>query len=73
MRLNKYLAQAGVASRRKCDDLIFEGIVTINGKIMNAPAYQVTSDDVVKVSRKRIEHRSQLIYLVLNKLFLYEP
>jgi len=32
MRLNRYLAQAGVASRRKCDELILQGRVTVNGE-----------------------------------------
>ena len=36
MRINKYLAQAGVASRRKAEDLIKAGDVTVNGKIMTS-------------------------------------
>ena len=37
MRLNRYLARAGVASRRKSDDLILAGSVRVNGKVVNRP------------------------------------
>jgi len=47
MRLNKYLAHAGVASRRESDKLIQEGVVSVNGKLIMDPAHQVSSDDVV--------------------------
>ena len=41
MRLNKYLAQSGVASRRVSDKLIQEGTVTVNNQVIIDPAYQV--------------------------------
>ncbi|MDN5983255.1 MAG: pseudouridine synthase, partial [Lactococcus sp.] len=54
MRINKYLAQAGVASRRKAEDLIKAGDVTVNGKIMTDLAYQVKSGDAVEVKQTQI-------------------
>ena len=47
MRLNKFLARAGMASRRKCDQLIASGRVIINGRIMKNYAYNVDQEDVV--------------------------
>lgn len=47
MRLNKYLARSGIASRRKCDKLIESGKVIINGCIEKNYSYQVLSNDVV--------------------------
>ena len=40
MRINKYIAQAGVASRRKADELIANGNVKVNGAVMKEPGYQ---------------------------------
>ena len=39
MRINKYIAQAGVASRRKADELIANGNVKVNGLILKEPGY----------------------------------
>jgi len=47
MRLNKFLARAGVASRRKCDSLIESGKVVINGHVKRNFGYQVGTDDIV--------------------------
>ena len=41
MRLNKYIAQAGIASRRKADELTIAGNVKINGVVMRQPGYNV--------------------------------
>lgn len=48
MRLNKFLAHAGVDSRRNCDDHVFDGKVTVNGQVVDHPGHQVDpqSDDV---------------------------
>ncbi len=65
-RLNKYISEAGVASRRAADRLIEEGKVTINGK----PAVvgdRVFDDDVVAVNGKRITKEEEDIILVFNK------
>jgi len=45
VRLNKYLAHAGVDSRRNCDEHIFEGKVTVNGKMVDHPGHQVEPGD----------------------------
>ncbi len=67
MRLNKYIAQAGLASRRKADELIASGKVKINGSVMNVQGYNVGTDDVVEVDGKIIEPIKQLVYIMLNK------
>lgn len=67
MRLNKYIAQAGIASRRKADELTINGQVKINGKTMREPGYDVMPDDVVHVAGKVITNREALVYYALNK------
>jgi len=65
-RLNKYISEAGVASRRAADRLIEEGRVTINGK----PAVvgdRVYEDDIVSVDGKRISKEEEDIILAFNK------
>lgn len=65
MRLNAFLARAGIASRRKADEIIKDGRVSVNG----APAQlnsQVQDGDVVAVDGKVVE-REQLTYVLLNK------
>lgn len=67
MRLQKYLAQAGVASRRKAEEMIRQGRVTVNGlKIVDMGA-KVTADDIVEVDGKKISLESKKIYIALNK------
>ncbi|MFI5332516.1 MAG: pseudouridine synthase [Candidatus Babeliales bacterium] len=66
MVLNKYIAHAGICSRRKAVDLIKEGLVTVKGVTVKDPAYDVTPDDVVKVSGKVIRQESK-VYVLLNK------
>lgn len=67
MRLNKYLAQAGIGSRRACDRLIQEGRVAINGKIEFLPAYQVEPTDVITFDGSVVRLENRLIYLQLYK------
>lgn len=67
MRLNRYLAAAGVGSRRHCDELIEAGRVTINGQVCTNFSAQPGEDDYVKVDRK-------LVRLDLPKtLMLHKP
>lgn len=66
MQLNKYLAHAGICSRRKAVDYIQAGQVTVNGKKITEPGYKVTPTDVVKVQGKNITIEKHL-YIVLNK------
>ncbi len=67
MRLNKYIARAGIASRREADRLTIEGRVKINGAVMNEPGYDVTDDDVVMVNGVVISGGEKYVYYVLNK------
>ncbi len=55
-RLNKFLAQAGIASRRKCDQLIKEGKVTVNGQLITNPAERVRGEEIIKVEEVRSPH-----------------
>ena len=66
MRLNKYIAHSGVASRRKADELIADGKVRINGKIAEIGS-DVKEDDVVEVNGKEIRLEKRLVYYMLNK------
>jgi len=68
MRLNKYLAHCGVASRRKCDQLIQEGKIAINGKIITDYSYKVKNQDVVVFNNKAVslDDEQYSLYL-LNK------
>lgn len=67
MRLNKYIAQAGIASRRKADELTINGQVKINGAIMRELGYDVKPDDIVIVAGKTITGGESLTYYALNK------
>lgn len=68
MRLNKYIAKAGGIARRKSDIYILNGLVSINGKIIDNPGYQVDeNDDEVLLNNKRIVYREKHRYIVLNK------
>jgi 23S rRNA pseudouridine2605 synthase len=66
LRLNRFLAAAGVASRRGADELIAGGRVTVNGKPCRDFHFQPTTTDHVKVDGKLV-HQPALIYLLLNK------
>ncbi len=67
MRLNKFLSNSGVASRRKCDKLIEEGKVFVNGKV--APQGMVIDEkkDKVTIEGKVITLPSSFVYIKLNK------
>lgn len=65
MRINKYLALCGVASRRECDKLIADGRVEVNGKIAEL-GYEVGGEDVVKVDGQEVKAKKNEYY-ILNK------
>ncbi|MGP1570051.1 MAG: pseudouridine synthase [Eubacteriales bacterium] len=70
MRLNKYIATAGIASRRKADELIKNGNVKVNGKAMLTLGYDVDENDKVEVNGRRIlkeDVNHKKLYYVLNK------
>ena len=67
VRLNKYIADAGICSRRKADELIGNGNVKVNGAVMKELGYQVEDGDVVMVNGKKIESVGKKVYVVVNK------
>ena len=67
MRINKYIAQAGICSRRKADELIVNGNVKVNGAVMKEPGYDVQEGDKVSVNGTMIEDGEKLVYYLLNK------
>ena len=67
MRLNKYIAHAGVCSRRKAGDLVKNGFIKVNGKVEKNPAIEVTDDDTVEYMGKVLKPVSNQYYLLLNK------
>ncbi len=67
MRLNKYLAHAGICSRRKASEHIKNGQVTVNDAVMNEMGYKVQDDDVVKFQGEVIIPTRNHVYLLLNK------
>jgi len=66
-RIQKILARAGVASRRKAEELITEGRVTVNGQIATLGDKADPDTDSLKVDGKRIQPQSRFHYLLLNK------
>ncbi len=67
MRINKYLAQSGIASRRKCDELISNKKIKVNGYIMTDFSYQVKFDDIVMYKNKLVDSLNDFKYYLLNK------
>ena len=65
-RLNRYIARAGVCSRRNADALIDQGLVKVNGAVVSEYWYQVAPGDVVEVNGRVISPR-RFLYLLLNK------
>lgn len=66
MRLNRFLAAAGVGSRRHCDELIAAGRVTINGRICTDFSVQPTESDHIKVGSRMVRGQRQL-HIMLHK------
>lgn len=67
IRLNKLLADSGVASRRACDELIESGAVKVNGKIVSELGTKVLRTDFITVKGDPIREKSNFIYILLNK------
>lgn len=66
IRLNKYLANAGVCSRREADILIANGEIMVNGEVVTELGRRVTPMDVVEYKGERVESQSK-VYVLLNK------
>ena len=67
-RLQKVMAESGVASRRKCEEMIFAGRVKVNGVLITEPGYKVGRDkDVIEVDGNIIKSFDKKLYILLNK------
>jgi len=68
MRLNKFLSSCGVASRRKCEEMILAGRVSVNGKTVESLGTTVNEKkDVIAVDGEVVSLPNEMIYLKLNK------
>jgi 23S rRNA pseudouridine2605 synthase len=67
VRLQKYLAEAGVASRRKCEELIAQGKIEINGEVITTQGIKVKGDEIIKVDGRLIRQEQKKVYILLNK------
>ena len=67
MRLNKFLAKGGVASRREADRLILAATTTVNGVLQMDPAFDVTQEDEIVFNGKKIKIQLDVSVLILNK------
>lgn len=66
-RLQKYLASSGIASRRKCEELILSGKIEVNGVIVKELGTKVTNKDIVKYNGKEVKKEEDKVYILLNK------
>ena len=66
MRLNRFLAHAGICSRRDADALIADGMVTVNGKIITEMGFKVGPGDDVRYAGERLKSERK-VYVLLNK------
>lgn len=66
IRLNKYIANSGICSRREADDLIKAGVVKVNGEIVTTLGYKIRATDVVEIEGQKIKNERK-VYVLLNK------
>ena len=68
MRINKYIASCGVASRRKAEEIILDGRVTVNGNLVTELAFNIDEEnDIVEIDGEQIGVEKNNVYIVLNK------
>ena len=67
MRINKYLASCGVASRRKVEEYILSGKVSVNGNVVTNLATDIGQDDIVLFDGKPVQIENTFEYYMLNK------
>ncbi|WP_460937319.1 pseudouridine synthase [Spirosoma humi] len=65
-RLNRYIANSGVCSRREADELIARGDISVNGKVVTEMGYKVKEGDTVKYGTK-VLNPERFVYVLLNK------
>lgn len=66
IRLNKYIANSGVCSRREADKIIADGLVSVNGNVVTELGFKVSMDDDVRYEGKQLNPERK-VYLLLNK------
>ena len=67
VRLQKFLANSGVASRRKCEELILEGKVSVNGKVVNELGTKINPEkDEVKYNGNVVKLEEEKIYILMH-------
>lgn len=67
IRLQKYLAEAGIASRRKCEEYIVEGRVKVNNEVATLGMKVNPETDIILFDDKKIDKKEELVYILLNK------
>jgi len=68
VRLNKYLSEQGIASRREADKLISSGVIKVNGKVVTEMGVKIDSEiDKVEVDENQVRSSRNLVYYVMNK------
>lgn len=67
MRLNKFLSTSGICSRRKADELIINGEISVNDKIINELGFKISRDDIVKYKGNLVKLNNNLEYILINK------
>ncbi len=67
MRLNKYVAHCGIASRRQAAELVKAGKVTVNGEVKREPYYVVQEGDEIAYEGRVIRPEEKQVYILLNK------
>lgn len=71
-RLQKYLASCGIASRRKCEELIIQGKVSVNGKVVTELGTKILPNkDKIEFNGKEVRSQENKIYILLNKPIEY--
>lgn len=67
IRLQKFLAEAGVASRRKCEELISQGRVEVDGRLVTELGTRIGGGEVIKIDGKEVKREQRKVYILLNK------
>lgn len=67
MRLNKYVAHCGVASRREAAEIVKQGHITVNSVVETEPFYQIKTGDIVKYKGQVIRPEVRRVYYLMNK------
>lgn len=67
IRLQKFMAECGIASRRKCEEIILQGQVKVNGQVITELGAKVNNSDIIEYNGKIISRNERKVYILLNK------